>query len=287
MKTYALQAAAVIVLAAMLGGLSPAFATVEWDIVQNISLPATPKDITLSPDGTTAYILGGRTITIYSLAENSIVDTIQLEKQYARIALDAKTERLFLTDTKNSELSVIQISRIYDIPAGDSPVIGQPDAPVTIVAFLDIQCPYCSRVYPVLQQLIKKYPKTARLVIKHFPLRMHRYAEHASRSALAAGQQGKYAEMVDVLFKNYKALNEANIDTYAQDVVPDMEKFKKDIQNPAFKAQIRNDMQLGRTVKVRGVPALFINGRQAKRRTLPALSAMVEEALQKVTSGGT
>jgi len=285
MKFFSKTIGVGIVAGAMICSACPVVsATVESEIVKNISLPDTPKDITLSPDGTTVYILGERTITVYSLTENSIVETIPLEKSFSRIVFHGETDRLFLIDEKSKEMTVMHIEHIYDIPAGDSPVIGSPDTPVTVVAFLDIQCPYCGRVYPVLQQLINKYPGKARLIIKQFPLRMHRYAEPAARAALAASRQGKYKEMLDRLFQNYKTLNEKSIDSYAQELGLDMEQYQKDLKDPAVQAQIRNDMQLGRTLKVRGVPALFINGRQAANRSLASLSAMVDTELEKKSS---
>ena len=110
---------------------------------------------------------------------------------------------------------------------------------------------------------------------------MHKFAEKASIAALAADKQGKYEELTVVLLKNFKSLNDATIKKHAETVGLNMEQFNKDMNDPALKKQVQGDMQLGNSVKVRGVPAIFINGRTAKQRSLEGFSAMVEQELKK------
>ncbi len=100
-------------------------------------------------------------------------------------------------------------------------------------------------------------------------------------AALAAARQNKFHEMARVLFKNYKKLSDATIIKCAEEVGLDMKKFNKDYKDPALKQAINQDMRLGKTVKVRGVPAIFINGRTAKNRSIGGFSKMVEEELKK------
>ncbi len=116
--------------------------------------------------------------------------------------------------------------------------------------------------------------------MKHFPLRMHKFAEKASRAALAAAKQDKYIEMSKALFSNYKKLSDASIKKHAQEVGLNMEQFEKDYNDPALKKMIKTDMAQGKSVQVRGVPALFINGRTVKKRSLQDLSKMVEQELK-------
>ena len=110
---------------------------------------------------------------------------------------------------------------------------------------------------------------------------MHKFAEKASIAALAADKQGKYEELTVVLLKNFKGLNDESIKKHAEEVGLNMEQFNKDMSDPALKQQVQGDMQLGNSVKVRGVPAIFINGRTAKQRSLEGFSAMVEQELKK------
>ena len=129
--------------------------------------------------------------------------------------------------------------------------------------------------------MLGKYPNDVNLVIKHFPLRMHKFAEKASIAALAAAKQNKYQEITKILLKNYKKLNDNTIKKHAEETGLDIEKFNKAYNDPSLKKIVKQDMNLGRKVKVRGVPAIFINGRTVKSRTLKALSQMVESELKK------
>ena len=110
---------------------------------------------------------------------------------------------------------------------------------------------------------------------------MHKFAEKASIAALAAAKQNKYQEITKILLKNYKNLNDKTITEYAEETGLDMEKFDKSCNDLSIKKIVRQDMDLGRKVKVRGVPAIFINGMTVKKRSLKDLSQMVESELKK------
>ena len=116
-----------------------ALAKIEWDIVNNIPLADTPRDIAISSDGTAAYILCKKNIFLYSVKENKVTDTIPLSGDFSKIALSPDGEKLLLTDASTKQMSIIRISQIYDMPIGSSPVIGKEGAPVTIFAFIDYQ----------------------------------------------------------------------------------------------------------------------------------------------------
>jgi len=255
------------------------YAKIEWKVLKQIPLADIPHDIALSNDGTTAYILCDNNIHIYMINENMISGSIPIQKKFSQIAVSQDGERLFVTDAESKQISIIQVSMIHEIEVGQSPVIGLSDAPVSVVAFFDYQCPYCARVYPDLEALLKKYPKDVNLIIKHFPLKMHRFAEQASIAALASSKQNKYQELTKIFFDNYKNINEETIRKYAEEAGLDMDAFEKDSKDPSLKDIIRQDTNLGNKVKVRGVPTLFINGRPVKNRSLTALSNMVEEEL--------
>jgi len=258
-----------------------AFAKVEWSEVNKLELGDKPLDIAIAGDGSSAYLLGKKEIQIYSFRENKIIDTIALTEEFDQLAIAPDGENLLLASSKDKKLSVIHVTQSFTIDIGASPVIGPKNAPVAVFAFLDFQCPYCARIFPTLEQLLEKYPKDVKLVIKHFPLRMHKFAEQASVAALAAEQQDKYHEMTKILFANFNKLNDQTIRQYAQEAGLDLAKFDKAAANPDFKNQINQDIRLGTQVKVRGVPALYIGGRPVKDRSIEALSQMVDEELKK------
>jgi protein-disulfide isomerase len=138
---------------------------------------------------------------------------------------------------------------------------GPADALVNIVVFSDFQCPFCGRVNPSLEKLIKDYPGKVRVFFKHFPLNFHQDAPLASQAALAAGAQGKFWDMHDKLFEHQQALKRPDLDRYAKELGLDEGKFKQALDSNAFKARVDADMALGTSVGVSGTPASFVNGR--------------------------
>ena len=129
--------------------------------------------------------------------------------------------------------------------------------------------------------MLERYPKEVKLVIKHFPLRMHRYAKKAAIAALAAGRQGKYWEYHHKIYENYRSLNDEKIQEMAGELELDMEKFKKDMDSPEIEKVIQGDMQEGARIGVRGTPTIYINGRRLRNRSLQGFMQMIESELKK------
>ena len=138
---------------------------------------------------------------------------------------------------------------------------GSNKALVTIVEFSDFQCPYCSRVLPTLDRLIKEYPDKVRVFFKQNPLPFHDKAPLAAEAALAAGAQGKFWKMHDELFANQQALDRPALDKYAQKIGLNMVKFKAALDGHTFKAAVDKDLAEARELGVQGTPNFFINGR--------------------------
>lgn len=115
---------------------------------------------------------------------------------------------------------------VVDVEVGSSPTKGPANAPITIVAFSDFECPGCKAVIPVLEELQAKRPQEVRLVHKFFPLRQHTRARYAALAAWAAQQQGKYWEMEKLIFENQKELSDADLERYAASLSLDMVKWR-------------------------------------------------------------
>ena len=110
---------------------------------------------------------------------------------------------------------------------------------------------------------------------------MHKAAEIASIASLAAAKQNKCLELSQLMFKDYKKLDDALIRTFAEKAGLDMAAFDKDIKDPTLSKIIADEMKLGGEVGVRGVPAIFVNGKNAKKsRSLQGLSNMIDAALK-------
>jgi len=150
--------------------------------------------------------------------------------------------------------------QVYKVPLGNSPVQGGKAPKVTIVAFSEFQCPFCSRVLPTLKQVHDTYGEDVAVVFKHLPLPFHDNAKGAARAAVAAGLQGKFWEMHDKMFANQQTLGRENLDTYAKEIGLNMAKFAKDLDSTAVNDQIAADEALAGKVGARGTPTFFVNG---------------------------
>ena len=120
-----------------------------------------------------------------------------------------------------------------------------------------------------------------KLVFKNFPLRNHKFAWPAAIAALAANKQGKLWELHDQLYENYNRLSDQKIREIAQQVGLDMEKFDKDMKAPELKAIVERDFQEGARIGVRGIPTIFVNGRQLKNRSFQGFQAAIEKELAR------
>jgi len=276
--------------ALLLTGAAPSQAKTEWELLRDIRLDEKPIDVAMSADGSTAFILTKQTsafiltrqsIKIYDMQDGRVVDTIPLNKKYTGISTAPRGNILLLTSSSDKSISILQISQSIELTVGTSPVIGPRQAPVTLTAFIDFQCPYCSREFPVIEELLSKYPNDLNVVLKHFPLRSHKFAAEAAVAALAADRQGKYRELTQAMFKNFRSLNEETLKKYAEETGLDLQKFEQDRKDSAFQKQIQEDRQLARKADVRGVPSLYINGQPVTNRSPQGMAAMIDEALKK------
>ena len=263
------------------GGFLPQIvqADVEWRIIKDLHLETSPLDITPSNDGKWLYILTPGEILIFSISEGTISDRIPVDKDFDRIAPLPRPGFFTITSSTKKTLQVILFETIYKIDLTDLPFRGPKDALVTVAVFDDYQWPYCGGLEPLLQQVLEKYPNDVKLVIKHFPLQIHNYARKAAIAALAAGKQGKFWEAHEKLFANQNDLNDTKVEAIAGELGLDMEKFKKDLQDPAIASIIDRDMNDGLKANVQGTPSIFINGKLLNQRNY--LLQAVEAALKK------
>jgi protein-disulfide isomerase len=142
-----------------------------------------------------------------------------------------------------------------------APIRGKEDAPITIVEYCDFQCPFCKKSRPTLKQILDTYPEQVRILYKHFPLSFHREAMNAHRASLAAGEQGKFWEMHDLIFDSPDGLSPDVMRKHAQQLGLDMAKFDADYASDRILKKIEADQEEGKKALVRGTPAFFVNGK--------------------------
>jgi protein-disulfide isomerase len=166
------------------------------------------------------------------------------------------------------------------IAASDAPAYGPADSKVTVVEFSDFECPYCSMAATSVNELKTKYGDRVRFVFRQFPLDFHKKAHLTAQASLAANAQGKFWEFHDKVFANQKSIERADLEKYAEEIGLDMAKFKKDLDEGTYKAQVDADLALGKEVFVGGTPTMFVNGERVANATdVPSVSGMIDKAL--------
>jgi protein-disulfide isomerase len=168
---------------------------------------------------------------------------------------------------------------------------GPADAPVTIVEFSSIQCPFCARVRPTLEQIKREYGDQVRLVFKHQPLPNQRNSGPAAEATEAAGEQGKFWEYLDKVFANQRQLERADLERYAQELGLDMAKFRAALDEGKFRDKVQQSSAEGRRIGASGTPTFFINGRLiAGAQPFAAFKTIIDEEIenaQKLLDAGT
>ena len=147
-----------------------------------------------------------------------------------------------------------------EVGTGGRPAKGPADAPVTIIAFSDYECPYCKRAEETVAQVLEAYPDKVRYVHRDFPLDFHANAHRAAQAARCAEDQGKFWELHAKLF-TADDITDAGIKALAKGIVGDGDAFDACLDSGKYKDAVDADLAAGQAVGVSGTPAFFVNGR--------------------------
>ncbi len=164
----------------------------------------------------------------------------------------------------------------------DSPRLSE-GTDAVFVEFLDFECEACGAIYPTIDELKSTYGDRVSFVVRYMPL--HTSSMNAAKAAEAAGAQGRYVDMFDVLFQrqaNWGHQNtpeEAKFFTYAEELGLDMDQFRADFDDPATEERIRQSEIDGRSLGVTGTPTMFMDGVLLEPKTLEELTAAFDDAI--------
>jgi protein-disulfide isomerase len=165
------------------------------------------------------------------------------------------------------------------VPAPGDHVLGNPGAPVTLVEYGDYECPYCAAAAPVLHRLVEESQGRIRLIFRHFPLAdRHPYALTAALAAEAAGAQGAFWPMHDMLFERQERLDDSALRAYADELGLAGDRVVGNAAQP-FGDKVEADFAAGLAAGVGGTPTVFIDGRLFSGR-------LELGALRRAVSGG-
>jgi protein-disulfide isomerase len=172
-----------------------------------------------------------------------------------------------------------------DRPVGaEDHVRGAAGAPVTLVEYGDYECPYCRAAARVVRATAARHADNLRFVFRHFPLtELHAHAEQAAEAAEAAGAQGRFWEMHDLLMEHEDGLGEEEIASYARLAGLDPAGFARDLASGRHRRRIAEDRHSGERSGVNGTPKFYIDG---VRHDGPSLQAMVQ-AVDAAVAGAT
>jgi protein-disulfide isomerase len=138
---------------------------------------------------------------------------------------------------------------------------GNINAAITLVEYGDFQCPHCGLAHPLVERLLNESGKDLHFVFRNFPLgEIHRHAYAAAVAAEAAGKQGKFWEMYDLIFANQNKLNPFFLLELGEEIDLDLEQFANDLKSEEIQNKVEKDFESGVRSGVNGTPTFFING---------------------------
>lgn len=188
-------------------------------------------------------------------------------------------------------------SDILTTPQAESPakksdieashVRGNPNASVTIEEFGDFECSGCAKISVMLEQLLKDYDPRIRLIFRNFPHDEHKHARAAALAAEAAGLQGRFWDMHDLLFGDQSVWSKSDnaselFEGYAEKLGFNVDQFRKDMEGEAAKLRVDSDLMRATSLGVESTPTLFINKKRVafKDLTMHGLRAAIDAELQ-------
>lgn len=168
---------------------------------------------------------------------------------------------------------------------------GAESGKVVLVEYLDFECEACGAFYPILKQMEEEFGDRVTFVARYFPLPNHKNGLYAALAAEAAGRQGKFWEMHDLMYERQKVWGEKQVPTpevfegYAQELGLNMEQFKTDVVSASVKERVERNLNQATELKLQGTPSFFLQGKKITNPQSPeAFRALIQAELDRVGS---
>jgi protein-disulfide isomerase len=166
---------------------------------------------------------------------------------------------------------------VIGVPGAEPPhTLGPDSAPAKLEEFGDFECPPCGLFHPILVEMHKEFGDKLQITFREFPLvPAHQHSIAAASAAEAAGLQGKFWEMHDLLYENQKTWHEAFdvrpiFEGYAKQIGLDMNRYQNDLNSDQVAQRIFLDGKRAHSMGVKGTPTVFLNGREVPFESLPS-----------------
>jgi protein-disulfide isomerase len=169
----------------------------------------------------------------------------------------------------------------------DDHVRGRADAPVTVLEYGDYECPYCRGAARDVREMLARYPDTVRFVFRNFPIiQLHPHAEQAAEAAEAAGAQGQFWPMYELLLQPSSRLDLGSLLDYAAGLSLDVGRFREEVTGRAYAAKIERDVQDGVRDGVNATPKFYVNGERIDGKLpLEGLEDAIRAAVRAASAG--
>ncbi|MEO6589198.1 MAG: thioredoxin domain-containing protein [Pyrinomonadaceae bacterium] len=212
----------------------------------------------------------------------------------------------YLYQSSNKKTSVTNTNSVNKInanvtPPNNTPLVsnvlgaqpphfkGAQNSQVVLEEFADYQCPTCAVMHPVMNEVNAFYGSRIKFIYRNFPLiQIHKNSYEAAVSGEAAGLQGKFWEMQNLLFQNQKVWSNVDLvkpifEGYAQTIGLDVEKFKSDVAGLAAKERVNRDLERGRALNINSTPTVLVNGVPVpfEQMTVDGMKKIVDAELSK------
>ena len=188
-------------------------------------------------------------------AKQMIREVLEENPELLMEALDSLRKKMEAGQTPGARASLGKLRKELERDPGTF-IAGNPEGDVTIVEFFDYRCGFCKRAQPIIQGLLKQ-DGGVRLALKEFPI-LGPESVIASRAAIAAMKQEKYAPFHDALMATQGALSEERILHIASGNGLDVIKLRKDMDNPEIKKTIDRNHEIAQTLGISGTPSFII-----------------------------
>ncbi|MBU6388898.1 thioredoxin domain-containing protein [Patescibacteria group bacterium] len=167
---------------------------------------------------------------------------------------------------------------------------------VTVVEYGDFQCPACYNYFPIVERSYADTKDIAQFVFRQYPLQQHNKAMQAAKAAEAAGRQGKFWEMYNLLYTKQPEWADdttfsfgSRLSDYAGSLGLNADQFNADMNDPSIEDEISKDVAKGNQVPLTGTPTIVIDGTVLSNlpATSDALTALIRQAAQRATPSPT
>ncbi len=222
---------------------------------------------------------------LYAL-EIELISNLSVQTQNATIYVSKDGTLLFPSAIDISDF-VAEESNVEDIAftAAEDPVIGNPDASLTIIEYADFECPACGETYWAIQLILEQYAEKVNVVYKNFPLtNKHKFSQKAAEAAECAHIQGQFEAYYDLLFQNQNDLAVDDLKDYAADLGLNTEAFDACLDSGAMAEEVAFDFSEGMEAGVQGTPTFFIGEQKLQGVQKAAdFERVIEEELAKLS----